>query len=99
MNSTSHHTNSHTEHLVILEKRLPHSLTAYLSKVDVNGVLQELRGLPGPLLNGQHPDRFQAGLQLDHSCILILRERRDNVEGGGERLCINGKLIVNMGRP
>lgn len=86
INSTVHHTNSHIDHLVSLEEHLFYSPTAYLSEVDVNSVLQELRGLPGPLLNGQHPDRFHTGLQLDHSCILILRERRGRVGGGGETL-------------
>lgn len=53
------------------------SATVYLSQVDVNGVLQELRSLPGPLLNGQHADSFHTGLQLDHSSILILRHNKE----------------------
>ena len=44
----------------------------YLSEVDVHGVLQELGGLHGPLLDGQHPDRLHAGLQLDHAGVLVL---------------------------
>lgn len=53
----------------------PKSGTAYLPQVDVDGVLQELGSLPGPLLNGQHTHSFHTGLQLDHSCILVLLER------------------------
>lgn len=56
---------------------------AYLSQVDVNGVLQELRGLPGSLLYGEDPDCFHAGLQLDHACVLILWEMTGG-GGGGE---------------
>lgn len=48
---------------------------AYLSQIDVDGVLQELRGLPRSLLDGEHPDRLHARLQLDHTGVLILRER------------------------
>lgn len=82
---TVHHTaTGYINHPVQLAEHLFHSQMAYLSQVDVNSVLQELRGLPGPLLNGQHPDRFHTGLQLDHSCILILREIRG---GAREALC------------
>lgn len=66
----------------------------YLSQVDVNSILQELWGLPGPLLNGQHTDCFHTGLQLDHTCILILRDIRG---GEGRRLSVNEKLIVTEG--
>lgn len=59
-----------------LKSFLCRTQTAYLSQVDVNSVLQELGGLSGPLLNGQHPDCLHAGLQLNHACILVLREIR-----------------------
>ena len=69
---------------------------AYLSQVDVNSILQELWGLPGPLLNGQHPDCFHTGLQLDHSRILILREIRGGAGGGSvlmeNELAMRGRL-------
>lgn len=83
-----HHTvRGHINHPVQLKEYFFHSQIAYLSQVDVNSVLQELGGLPGPLLNGQHPDRFHTGLQLDHSRVLILREIK--------RLCVNEKLIAD----
>lgn len=60
------------------------TVITHLSQVDVHSVLEELGGLPGPLLDGQHPDRLHAGLQLDHSGILVLEEiRRKRSRGGG----------------
>lgn len=44
----------------------------YLAQVDVDGVLQELGGLHGSLLHGQHPHGLHAGLQLDHPRVLVL---------------------------
>lgn len=55
---------------------------AYLSKVDVDGVLQEVGRLSGPLLDGQHPDGLDAGLQLNHTCGLVLQVGGE--EGGAQ---------------
>lgn len=60
-------------------------LPPHLSQVDVDGVLQELGGLPRPLLHGEHPDRLHARLQLDDAGGLILRE----IRGGGARFMKN----------
>lgn len=57
------------------------SVMVYLSQVDVDGVLQELRSLSGPLLNGQHAHSFHTGFQLNDSCILILRHNKERCCG------------------
>lgn len=57
------------------------SVMVYLSQVDVDGVLQELRSLSGPLLNGQHAHSFHTGLQLNDSCIFILRHNKERCHG------------------
>lgn len=58
------------------------AVLAYLSQVDVNRVLQELRRLPGPLLNGQHAHSFHTGLQLNHPGILILLQTGNQSKEG-----------------
>ena len=55
---------------------------SYLAQVDVDGVLEELRGLHGPLLNGQHPDCLDTGLQLDDAGVLVLGAGRQQRESG-----------------
>lgn len=45
----------------------------HLSKIDVNGILEKLRGLHAPLLNGEDAHGFDARFQLDHSSVLVLR--------------------------
>lgn len=63
------------------QHRVCESVKVYLSQVDVDGVLQELRSLSGPLLNGQHTHSFHTGLQLNDSCILILRHNTERCCG------------------
>lgn len=70
----------------------PINVVAHLSQVDVDGVLQEVRRLSGPLLDGQHPDGFDAGLQLDHAGVLVLR---GGSKEGDCRPSVG--LIVSMG--
>lgn len=45
----------------------------HLAKVDVNGILEELRGFHAPLLNGEDAHGFDARFQLDHAGVLVLR--------------------------
>lgn len=67
---------------------------AYLPQVDVDGVLQEVGRLSGPLLDGQHPDGLDAGLQLNHAGGLVLQE---GGEEGGWRLSA-GLTVTHLGR-
>lgn len=83
-------TNACQAPLLVCQRHI--NTVAYLSQVDVDGVLQEVRRLSGPLLDGQHPDGLDAGLQLDHTGVLVLQE---GGEEGGWRL--SAGLIVSMG--
>lgn len=67
-------------------------MVAHLSQVDVDGVLQEVGRLSGPLLDGQYPDGLDARLQLDHTGVLVLQE---GGEEGDRRPSVG--LIVGMG--
>lgn len=83
-------TNACQARLLVCQRRI--NAAAHLSQVDVDGVLQEVGRLSGPLLDGQHPDGLDAGLQLDHTGVLVLQE---GVEEGGWRP--SAGLIVSMG--
>lgn len=45
----------------------------HLAEVNVNGILEKLRSLHAPLLNGQDTHSFDARFQLNHSRILVLQ--------------------------